>query len=333
MIANGNPTVNLQYILSQVAEIDILNYYIGVDGLPTVINSPLREDSRPSFGLILLDNQAVRYHDFSTGDKGGLFNLLQALWGVTFSEVILRIYEDLPNIINKTSGISKGSYFVHNRSISYQDGTKLKVAIRKWKDYDIKYWNSYGISLPWLEFGKIFPISHIFIEKGKEQFAVSAEKHAYVYVEKKDKQFSIKIYQPFSDFFKWRSQHDSSVWDLWRQLPAKGEKLIITSSRKDALTIWENTLIPACSLQAESTYPKVQVINQLKRRFKKIYILYDNDFNKKENWGRIFGRKLASEFGLIQIEIPERLQSKDSSDLFKNQGKVALIETINTLVK
>ena len=57
-----------------------------------------------------------------------------------------------------------------------------------------------------------------------KQKIIPAEKYAYVFVEFKDNVESLKIYQPFSEFYKWRNKHDSSVWDLWEQLPETGEK-------------------------------------------------------------------------------------------------------------
>ena len=132
---------------------------------------------------------------------------------------------------------------------------------------------------------------------------------------------------------KWLSKHDSSVWDLWDRLPQQGDKLIITSSRKDALCIWENTGIPTVSLQGEGYIPKEHVIQQLKDRFKTIYVLYDNDFNSDINNGRIFGRTLADKFGLTQIEIPEEFQSKDTSDLCLNWGRQTVKQVINQLTE
>ena len=117
------------------------------------------------------------------------------------------------------------------------------------------------------------------------------------------------------------SKHDSSVWDLWSQLPPTGDKLIITSSRKDALSIWANTGIPSTGLQGEGYLPKFHVVEQLKSRFKRVFILYDNDFDKEINFGRLQGASLAELFGLEQIEIPSDLLSKDSSDLYLNHGK------------
>ena len=41
--------------------------------------------------------------------------------------------------------------------------------------------------------------------------------------------------------------------------------------------------------------------------------MFDNDFDKKENHGRIFGRRVAERFKLIQIELPTGT-AKDPSD-------------------
>jgi hypothetical protein len=73
--------------------------------------------------------------------------------------------------------------------------------------------------------------------------------------------------------YKWLSDGNSSIWSLWSQLPDYGDKLIITSSVKDALCLWANIHVPSCSMQSETTVPKPQIIEQLKRRFKHIYVL------------------------------------------------------------
>lgn len=333
MISQGSPTSeSLQSILSQVNEIELLSYYFRIQYLPIVINSPLREDNRPSFGLISPDGSKVYYTDFATGEKGGFINLLMQYWKLPFVSVVNKIAEDMPLIIGNSDGITSAIYTTHKKSLDYNSDINLQVKTRDWKDYDLDYWNSYGISKPWLEFGDIYPISQIFVSKVDKTYMFPAEKYAYVYVEFKDDRVSLKVYQPFSTLFKWRSKHDHSVWDLWAKLPKTGKDLIITSSRKDALTIWENTGIPSTGLQAESYLPKVHVIDQLKQRFENIYLLYDNDFSKSQNYGRLYGTKLSQEFGLKQIEIPDGYKSKDPSDLCKNYGRQILSKLILNLL-
>lgn len=334
MIAEGSPTVeSLNNILENVTEVELLYYYLGIAKLPTVINSPLRPDTKPSFGLLSPDGLKVYYRDFATGEYGGLFNLFMELWHLPFKEVLTKIANDLPEISVKTGSVHTAQYDKVRKSFNHGSDSTLKFRIRAWQKYDIEYWEMYGVSKDWLIFGQIYPISHIFVCKDGKEYVFPADKYAYVYVEYKDDTPSFKIYQPYSNICKWRSQHDHSVWDLWTQLPATGENLIITSSRKDALCVWENTLIPSCSLQAESYLPKAQVIDILKQRFPNIFILYDNDYDKPKNYGHLYGQKIAETFGLGQIEIPSSFQSKDPSDLAKNHGRLAVKQTITNLIK
>ena len=334
MIAKGFPTIAPEIVLNQITEEQLLHFYLGVEVVPSVINSPLRVDNNPSFGLYYNSRGNIKFKDFSTGAAGSIYEIFMYLWNLSYNQVIYKIFKDTPKILEGLSAVSKNiTYTTYNRSLVHLDETLLKVRVRNWKYHDLNYWSSYGISKEGLEFGKIYPISHIFITKDTKTCIISAEKYAYVYYEKKEDKLSLKIYQPFSDFFKWRSQHDSSVWDLWAQLPSIGDKLIITSSRKDALCIWENTGIPATSLQAENVLPKTSVINQLKQRFNKIYVLYDNDFTKEKNWGYLFGKKLATTYNLIQITIPDNLKAKDASDLYKQHGKQVFTDTIFKLIK
>ena len=91
--------------------------------------------------------------------------------------------------------------------------------------------------------------------------------------------------------------------------------------------------IPAVSLQTESAIPKKHVLEELKRRFETVFVLYDNDFNKEVNWGRQFGYKMAEEFDLEQIEIEDKLKAKDFSDLVKIHGEKIAKEYLLELLK
>lgn len=209
----------------------------------------------------------------------------------------------------------------------------LKVKIRDWNKEDIEYWESYGISLEYLKYFSVFPISHIIMEYATDNVVSIPHKLSYVYVEFKDNKTSLKIYQPLAQREnKFKNNHNNSVWDLWNCLPDKGDKLIITSSRKDAMCLWANLGIPSICMQSESTSPKPQVMQELKERFNTIYVLYDNDYSNSANPGQFFGNKLAQDYNLINICIPTELESKDASDLYKNKGKEAFIEIINNLL-
>ena len=72
--------------------------------------------------------------------------------------------------------------------------TDLQVKVREWRDYDIEYWESYGVSLEWLKYAEVYPISHIIWIKGDNRYVMSAYKYAYAYVEHKEGRNTIKVY-------------------------------------------------------------------------------------------------------------------------------------------
>lgn len=331
MIVKGNRTTTPDDILCYIDEAKILEFYLGITNLPTVICSPLREDdTRPSFGLYYNESGKLVYYDYSTRDAGGVFDLLMKMYKLSFQDVLNKVYEEV--ILKIPPGeLVKIDYKGVKREFKSVP-TKIQVKTREWRNYDLDFWAKYGISKPFLEFGDIYPITHVFIEKQGVSFTVPAEKYAYVYVEFKDNTPTYKIYQPYSKDYKWMNNHNKSVWDLWSKLPESGDKVIITSSRKDALCLWENLNIPSTSGQAESVVFKSHVVDLLNSRFVNKYVLYDNDFNSENNWGRINGEKLASMYGFKQIEIPSEYESKDPSDLYKNHGKDVFLKVLNNLL-
>ena len=323
-----NRSVGLDVLLGKTSEFDIMRFYLNIDVLPALINSPLRQDRNASVSIFSPDGVKVFYKDFGTGEHGSIFDLLGRMWNRTFSETITKIWDDIDKVKHNRINLNRT-----RRGVIHKSNSILEVRTRQWFDYDMEYWNSYGISREWLEFGDVYPISHILITRDNITKIIPAEKLAYVYVERKDGKVSLKVYQPKSQRLKWLSKHDSSVWDLWSRLPDRGDTLFITSSRKDALCLWENTGIPSVSLQGEGYVPKEKVINQLKQRFGRVIIFFDNDYDKDENHGHIYASRLSGMFNLDMVEIPSEYKSKDPSDLFKNYGAKTFRRVIKELVK
>ena len=329
MISKGTDTIVIEDVRRVTTDYEVVNKYLGISVVPSNINSILREDKNPSL-CIFPYKDSLFFKDFGTNQSGNIYQLLSLYWNIPLNQVYRKIYNDFTSV-NYKSCCCKNK--ISKTIIKKKSNINIKVKIRDWKPWDIEYWSSYGINKQWLNYCDIFPISHIFlIHQNGEQIVISADKYAYVYIERKDNKVSLKIYQPYSTNFKWMSKHDASVWDLWTKIPDKGDKLIITSSRKDALCLWANTGIPSLSLQGEGYIPKEKVINQLKDRYKKIYVFYDNDFKNEVNNGRNYGKAIADKFDLQQIEIPTEYKSKDPSDLYKNWGKEVFLNVINSLI-
>ena len=302
-ISAGTDSVSLEDILSKTTEANILAYYLGITSIPCIINSPLRKDKRPSFGLYSPKGDRVYYTDLSTKDRGGVYDLLAQLWGTDYKGVLSRINHDIPKFTGNTE---VSPYQCTVRSVNtYSHDTELQCKVREWRDYDIEYWSSYGISIEWLKYAEVYPISHKIIIKNGEKFIFGADKYAYAYVEHKEGKVTLKIYQPFNRFgYKWSSNIDRSVWSLWTKIPEYGDNLIISSSVKDCLNIMCNFKIPSMCLQGEGYLPKPHIMEELKSRYKNIIVFFDNDFTNPNNPGHNDAVKLCKEYNLKIIEIP-----------------------------
>lgn len=308
----GKPSTKFEDILSRVSEIDILNHYFGIKTIPCTISSPLRVDKHPSFCFYSTDGVKVRWTDLSTGDKGGTFDLLKLYWGKSYKDVAIQLYHDLPKI-TKTPILTLSDKPKITNIRESKANSELLCKVREWKKHDLEYWGSYGISLEWLKYADIYPISHKIIIKEGAKIVIPADKYAYAYIECKEGKVTMKIYQPFNRLgFKWSNKHDRTVLGLWTKVPETGDKICICSSMKDALCLWANTGIPALTLQGEGYPISNTAIKELKRRFKKIFILLDND-----KAGLIDGEKLARLTGFTNLTLPCFDGGKDIADLYK----------------
>ena len=331
-ISKGKSSVSLDDILSKVTEADILSHYLGVTEVPCIINSPLRQDRRPSFGLYSSDGIRIFYIDLATKDSGGLFDLLGKMWNCGFKEVLNKINKDISKFCGGASIHSYTPCAVRSTS-SYNKDTDLQCKVRDWRDYDIEYWASYGITLEWLKYAEVYPISHKIVIKDGHRYVFGADKYAYAYVEHKEGKVTLKIYQPFNKAgYKWSSNVDRSVWSLWTKIPKYGNNLILSSSVKDCLNIMCNLGIPSICLQGEGYLPKPQIMKELKSRYKNIIIFFDNDFNNPNNPGHNDAKRLSEEYNLKMIEIPKEYESKDPSDLYKNHGKEVYLKIMNEIL-
>lgn len=322
MKANKSECESVKEVMGRISHADLLSHYLGIDSLPVLINSPLRNDRHPSFFIYSPDGTRVLYRDYATGEKGDIYNLLQRRSGKSFSELIRDIAAN--KMLYSTTfdnHESRGKKFTKTT-------VDLKVKIREWQDYDIEYWESYGISLKWLKYAEVYPISHKIVYKNGNRYVFHAARLAYAFVERKEGTVSIKVYQPeVSDKKrKWQTSNDGSVVGLWTKVPEKGEKLVICSSLKDALCLWANVGIPAVYVQSETTGISDTAKEVLKNRFRHIFICFDNDAPGLQD-----GFNLSLQTGFTNVVLPFFAEGKDISDMYRAKGKEEFIRIVKPL--
>lgn len=304
MIKSGIYSINKQQILDIISEEDLIEKYFGVSSFPKKMNSPLRKDIKPSFGFFFSGNKPL-WKDFSTGESGDIFDLLGLYWGISYNKTLSRIFEDIKNIPCYTKSPTYGKNKYHSKI------THLGIKVREWTKEDLQYWESYGISLKWLKYAEICPISRVIIEKESRRY-FNVDKLAYAYIEHKEGKTSFKIYQPFNDKgYKWITNHTRDVVSLWTKVPRAADRIVVCSSVKDALCLSAGTGIPAIALQGEGYSMSKSAIQSLKARYKEIFIILDNDAPGIKD-----AEKLASITGFTNIILPD-YGAKDISDLYK----------------
>jgi hypothetical protein len=305
-----------------------------ITSIPCKICSPFRADNNPSFSIYLDNDKHIRFKDFGESEtKGSLLDLLCKKWNCTFNQVFDKILE----VMQKQEGSDVEFKMKQTKTLTRKESselTKIQVKVRPWRDYDLEYWGSNGITLDWLKWADVYPISHKIITKLDKQYVFPADKYSYVYVEHKDAKVQLKIYSPYNkNGFKWCTSTDRSVWSLWDKIPQFGDNLIITSSLKDCLNIMANLYIPAICLQGEGYNPKPHVVQQLINRYKNIVLFYDNDYNSLTNSGRKDALALHKQYGFPMVEIPAYFEAKDPSDLYKKYGKESYLNIMKFILK
>ena len=326
MFSAGKDSVSFEDIKRQVTDAELASLYLGITEVPCIISSPLRRDRKPSFGLYSSDGVRIYWVDFATKERGGMYDLLSQMWHCSYKEVLIRIKQDIARF---HQGAKVNNYVpctVRDVTTS-RSNSDLQCKVREWRQYDIDYWQSYGVPLEWLKYAEVYPISHKIVVSGKERHVYGADKLAYAFVEHKDNKVTLKIYQPLNKVgYKWANKHDRSVISLWSKIPESGDKVVICSSLKDALCLWANTGIPAVALQGEGYGMSDTAISELKRRFSKVYILFDND-----EAGIADGEKLAEVTGFTNITLPKFNGGKDVSDYYKTFGYYQFKEVMLSL--
>ncbi|HEY8361781.1 MAG TPA: hypothetical protein VIK77_02710 [Tissierellaceae bacterium] len=306
---------NYSDVKKRLGDLQILLHYI--PDLKIGINhSPLRRDLHPSF-FTYISNGVFFAKDLRTNKFYNAESLLSEKLNLPYKKLIPKLYEDLKNKkSNPNLVLTRGK---NNKHLNSKKSFSLGVNKRDWKKHDIEYWKQFNISLKQLKRYHVDPISMYYLYIDDIEIIKKAEKYAYVYREFKDGKVTLKVYQPYSKTDKWYAEGTKDIWEGWSQLK-NTDILIWQKALKDSMCIDENTPFASCNLRAESIFPKPKVVKELKQRYKQIYILGDNDFDKAENWGRIMATKLSEFTGLPRIEIPDEYEAKNYSDSVHKYG-------------
>lgn len=267
--------------------------------------SPFRDDGEMPGLAFIEKNGVVYWHDFgglilnpNIGKKDVIGFIVQLFGFTSRKEGEEYILNDILPQISTTPWVSKV-----NKELKPSLKAQPKLQIRgNFKTYEWDWWSFIDRRL--LKTYQIYPCHSLVYVKGDHigpELGSTESSPAFCYI------FDIaneswKAYRPFErGLSKWKSNNLKGVIEGYNQLPLSSERLIITSSTKDVLTIRTYLKEWAIAPTGETAWGTIlSKARELNSRFKHIIIWLDGDstgnlqtrlLSQKTNWDAIYTPK------------------------------------------
>lgn len=320
------PKITKDFILSKVNQESIMQYYTGLDvNSKKLMLSPFRVDNHFTVSFYKSKSDILYLHDFATNEHINCFQAVMKKFGVNFYEAL--------NIIAKDFGLIEGENNIKIKPLNVQSlketgSSRIQVQIKSYTNKELEWWKQFGISVKTLKKFHVFSIEHVFLN-GELKFTSSEQCPIYGYYFGKDKNGieKWKIYFPLKENYRFLNNLSKKVLQGYHQLPKTGDLLVITKSMKDLMAMYEFG-ISAVSPNSETLFVDDKKLEEFKKRFKHILVIYDNDRPGLHNMWLI--RKQYPE--LNYYFIPWYL-AKDFTDSIRLVGVDNMKEYINEFFK
>lgn len=318
------PKLNKNLILSTLTEEQIFAFYIGSEiKSKKLFRSKLRNDKNPTCSMYRNKSGSLIYKDFATDQYLNCFGYVMELFRCDYYTALRIIANDF-NIVHDDSFVrNKGRIIPKEFKIEEKEFSKIQIEVQDFSDQELKWWEKFGITKDILDKYNVYSCKHVFLN---DQLIAKSQQHCPIfgYYGKKYQGNELwKIYFPKRKEGRFMGNYPSKKMQGYEQLPKTGKICVITKSQKDCMTLY-SLGIPACAPNSETVIPSNNIIEDLKKRFKYIICLWDNDYT-----GISFLNKFKKKHPeLIYTWIPRRLGAKDISDFYKENGKQKTLNLI-----
>lgn len=309
-------------ILRYISDYQIYSFYLNTSiKINRPVSSPFRSDNHPSWSIFKTSMGRLMWKDFATGDYGDSIKFVQTLFNLNYKQTLQKIWDDLI----KDHGLRPRAKRIEPVEKISIPKTIIGIKRKYFTKADDIYWGQYGINRNTLKHFDVYPIERFWVNDtpGILTYSPSSPLYAYKIYNK------FKIYKPYATnkLNKWRNNCSSFDMQGLAQLPDTGDLLIITKSLKDVMVLYDHGYTAVAPQSEQSPIPK-SIMEDFKKRFKKIVIFFDYDEGGLEG-----AKKLSKKYDIPSIFIPlhyfEIYNAKDISDFKKEMG----INKTNELLK
>jgi hypothetical protein len=315
-----------QDILERVDEYALYCFYLGHTPLiggkyPSPIRQEIHynQDTVPSFGIFERKKGNSSYEflwkDMAANIYGDIFDLIVLLLKSVNSrrEAMHLVMSDFGIGGNKVPRVAAA---IPERQ--YLEPIEIQVKSRPFNSRDLLYWGQFGVTEPILKTYTVLPIAAYWMTKSqtKPDFP---KVPGYAY-----REWNLyQLYFPTADkYHKFRHNYTDVCVHGFKQLQYNQDLCIITKSRKDVM-VMRSLGYEAVSPRSENTPLPQLCIDLLKKRYKRIVVLFDND-------GKHNGE--SYEFPKVYVPLDLRQDDKDVSDYYSHHGKQSTIEMLKSIL-
>lgn len=320
--------ISKQFLLEKNSQETYLEYYLGIPVKKGLFKSPLRIDNSPTCSFYRNSVGDIILKDFSGQFYGNFIKVVMFKFNLNYAQALQKIAIDFGYI----KGISKQqeNIKISNTKFTPVSKTIIQIQNKKFDDYELDWWKQFGITKEILNKFNVFSCKAIFLN-GKLFTLTDRHNMAFGYYKGLDKDGDElwRIYFPNGKKTKLRflSNWKSNKIQGSSQLPKSGNLLIITKSLKDCMTLY-SLGITAIAPISENLFLTEYQFSNIKKRFKNIYVLYDNDLAGISNMN-----KIRKNFDVKCLWIPRKYKAKDISDFYKIYGETKTKEFIKLCLK
>lgn len=304
-------TKNVIAEINQVPSYWVFKYYLNLSENLTGQDIKIKSvwnmaEKTPSMCIYVnLQKNEYVFKDFSTGKYGDKITLVMELFNLNYAFACNKLISDY-NVYVK----QKGKEVL---SLNPQAKWELDyIHLRKWNTLDAEYWLSFRIGKSMLEKYNVKPVEYYNMVKDEDETIKTLKIQGdYIYAYCDNQGDPYKLYQPFKTKHKFHKLK-SHIQGL-DQLTYTEPYLVICSSLKDAMCLKGfGYNIEVIAPDSENTIIKPYLIENLKKKYKKIVTFFDND-----EAGKKAIDLYASQYNINGTALTI---SKDISDAVKEHG-------------
>ena len=310
----SEPKITKDFLLSKNSEETYMTTYLGIPVKSGLQISPLRNDHKPTCSFHRGKNGQLMFHDFGTGFHENFIGVVMEIHKCTYSEALRIIAEDF-GYVSKSSNRKEIKVKISNVKLEEKPETLIQITPRKFTENELKWWKEFGISQDTLKKYKVFSCDSVFLNGNYFGSPTTKSSMFGYYCGKKNGSELWRIYMPQRKTYRFLSNTGKEFIQGSKQLPEKGDILVITKSMKDVMSLYEMG-IPAIAPCSEVLFISNQQLKKLKERFKNIIVVYDNDSTGLNSMKRI--KKEYPDLRFFWI--PRSFKAKDVSDFIKKYG-------------